>query len=81
MKDCYKFQTSVGPSLIAKFPTDYQAIFDNRKIASFASASQAAEALGNGHKLNLFEGAFRNSYTLELMIPADLSEWECFKYD
>lgn len=81
MLDCYRFQTSVGPILTAKFPTHYQIIFGNRKIGNFASASQAAEASGNGHNLNLFEGAFRNSYTLELRIPADSSEWECFKYD
>jgi len=77
MNNCYVFQTSVGPIFIAKFPSHYQVVFKNKKIGSFDSASQAAEVLGDGHTLNLFDGAFRKSDIPELSIPSDLAEWEC----
>lgn len=81
MKNCYVFQTKVGPIFIAKFPSHYQIIFDNKLIGSFDSPGEAAEALGNGQVLNPFEGAFRKLGTSNLEISSDLSEWECLSYE
>jgi len=46
MKNCYEFQTSVGPFYIAEYQGRYHAVFEGESIGSCTGADQIAAVLG-----------------------------------
>jgi len=76
MKNCYEFQTSVGPFYIAEYQGRYHAVFEGESIGSCTGADQIAAVLGYGYKFNFICVELDELDTTKLGISPSLSDWK-----
>ena len=76
MKNCYVYQTSIGPFYIAEYRDRYHAVFRGESIGSCTGADQIAAVLAYGYKFPFFSAEPGEIDTSKLGIPPDLSGWK-----